>query len=117
MNRRRRRKRPFRMLAVFLGALTAFLLVRFPSKAVSLENQRAQREAAADAYYRAQARGNQLKAELDKIDTDDFIERTARREYDYCWYGETIYEVGNLDALPGAEDFDVYDGDDGDAGE
>lgn len=112
VNKRKGRKHPFRKLAVLLGAAVGVLLVRFPSKAVSLENQQAQLAAAASAYYEAQARSNRLNAELSGINTADFIERTARREYGYCWYGETIYEVENLDALLGAAGFDVYDGGD-----
>ena len=37
--------------------------------------------------------------ELAQSDSDEFIERTARREYGYCWYGETVYEIGNLEEL------------------
>ena len=51
---------------------------------------------------------NQLNAELRTVDTADFIERTARREYGYCWYGETIYEVGNLEDILPEQDFEVY---------
>lgn len=112
MNKRKKRSapKPVRWVAVILGVLTLTLLVRFPSKAVSLQNQQAQLEAAASAYYDAQARNNDLTAELSQIDTADFIERTARREYGYSWYGETIYEVGNLDELREAAAFEVYDG-------
>ena len=108
MNKRRKQPRLFRWLAVGLGAFTLTLLVRFPEKAVSLENQRAQLTAAAGAYYDAQARNNQLNTELSEIDSDDFIERTARREYGYCWYGETVYEVENLDAIMARMEFEVY---------
>ena len=58
--------------------------------------------------YDAQSENNRLTTELAEIDTEDFIERTARREYGYCWYGETIYEVGNLEELKGAQEFAVY---------
>ena len=47
-------------------------------------------------------------AELASINTDDFIERTARREYGYCWYGETIYEVANLEQIQEKTEFEVY---------
>lgn len=112
MNKRKKRSapKPVRWVAVILGVFTLTLLVRFPSKAVSLQNQQAQLKAAASAYYDAQARNNDLTAELSQIDTADFIERTARREYGYSWYGETIYEVGNLDELREADAFEVYDG-------
>lgn len=99
MNKRKRRFGPFRALACILAAVMMVLLVRFPGKAVSLKNQQDQLEATMNAYYEAQARNNRLTAEAAEIDTPDFIERTARREYGYCWYGETIYEVANLDAV------------------
>ncbi len=84
------------------------LLARFPAKAVSLERQQEQLEAAARDYYNAQSEYNQLSTELSEINTDDFIERTARREYGYCWYGETIYVVGNLDEIEDEPEFEVY---------
>lgn len=109
LNKPRRKKklriRPFRVLAVGLGAMMLVLLSRFPQKAVSLERQQAQLTAAAEAYYDAQSRNNQLTSELASINTEDFIERTARREYGYCWYGETIYEVGNLEDI---QDCEIY---------
>ena len=40
-----------------------------------------------------------MRAEANEIDSSDFIERIARRQYGYCWYGETIYTVGNPDQL------------------
>ena len=96
---KRKRIRPFRILAV---------LMRFPAKAVSLERQQEQLVAAAQAYHDAQSENNQLKTALTEIDSSDFIERTARRDYGYCWYGEIIYQVGNLDEIEQQLDFDVY---------
>ena len=64
--------------------------------------------AAAEAYHDAQSENNQLKSKLSEIDSSDFIERTARRDYGYCWYGEIIYQVGNLDEIEQQLDFDVY---------
>ena len=110
VNKRKRRVGPFRILAVVLGGITLGLLVRFPDKAVSLQNQQEQLAAAASAYYDAQSRNNRLNAQLAEIDTNDFIERTARREYGYCWYGETVYEVANLADLLPQTDFEVYSG-------
>lgn len=110
MNKRKRRIGPFRVLACILAGITMVLLVRFPGKAVSLQNQQEQLAAAASAYYDAQSRNNQLNAEHAEINTEDFVERTARREHGYCWYGETIYEVGNLDAILDATEFEVYEG-------
>ena len=54
------------------------------------------------------ARTISCKTALTEIDSSDFIERTARRDYGYCWYGEIIYQVGNLDEIEQQLDFDVY---------
>ena len=108
MNERWRRIRPFRILAVFLSVVALVMISRFPQQAVSLERQQEQLEAAAAAYYEAQSENNRLNTELSEIDTADFIERTARREYGYCWYGETIYEVGNLEEIQETIEFEVY---------
>lgn len=108
MKMKRGRIRPFRILSVVLGVIALVMLSRFPAKAVSLERQQQQLEAAAKAYYDAQSRNNQLTTELSEINTTDFVERTARRDYGYCWYGEIIYEVGNLDELQEELEFDIY---------
>ena len=108
MQKKRVRVRPFRVLALVLGMSALVMLARFPAKAVSLERQRAQLEAAANAYYNAQSENNQLRAELSEINTEDFVERTARREYGYCWYGETIYTVGNLEDIQLEPEFEVF---------
>ena len=110
MRTKRVRIRPFRILSVVLGVVALVMLSRFPAKAVSLERQQQQLEAAAQAYYDAQSRNNQLTTELSEINTADFVERTARRDYGYCWYGETIYEVGNLEEIAQEPECDVYDG-------
>ena len=102
------RVRPFRVFAILLGVGMVALLAQFPQKAVSLERQRQQLSDAAEAYYDAQSRNNQLTAELASVDTSDFIEKTARRLYDYCWYGETIYEVANLEQIGEEPEFEVY---------
>ena len=108
MNKKRIRIRPFRILSVCLGLVALVMLSRFPAKAVSLERQQEQLAVAAQAYYDVQSENNRLSTELAEINTDDFIERTARREYGYCWYGETIYEVGNLEEIKAAQTFAVY---------
>ena len=100
--------RYFRILSVALSIVALTLLSRFPAKAVSLERQQAQVAVAAEAYYEAQSRNNQLLTELSEIHTEDFVERTARRDYGYCWYGETIYEVGNLEEIAPEAEFEVY---------
>jgi len=108
MNKKKVRIRPFRILSVCLGLVALLMLSRFPAKAVSLERQQEQLGLAAEAYYDAQSENNRLTTELAEINTKDFIERTARREYGYCWYGETIYEVGNLDEIAAHREFEVY---------
>ena len=108
MQKKRVRVRPFRVLALVLGMSALVMLARFPAKSASLERQRGQLEAAANAYYNAQSANNQLRAELSEINTEDFVERTARRDYGYCWYGETIYTVGNLDEIQMEPEFEVY---------
>jgi len=108
MNKKKVKIRPFRILSVCLGLAALMMLSRFPAKAVSLERQQEQLEIAAEAYYDAQSENNRLTTELAEINTKDFIERTARREYGYCWYGETIYEVGNLDEIAAQAQIEVY---------
>ncbi len=108
MNKKKVKIRPFRILSVFLGLAALLMLSRFPAKTVSLERQQQQLVLAAQAYYDAQSENNRLTTELAEINTEDFIERTARREYGYCWYGETIYEVGNLEEIAADQEFTVY---------
>ena len=108
VQKKKTRIRPYRILAAGLGAAALVMLSRFPAKAVSLERQREQLAVAASAYYDAQSRNNQLRTELSEVNTSDFVERTARRDYGYCWYGETIYTVGNLDEIAPEEEFPVY---------
>ena len=108
MNKKKVRIRPFRILSVCLGLVALLMLSKFPAKAVSLERQQEQLLLAAQAYYDAQSEQNRLTTELAEINTQDFIERTARREHGYCWYGETIYEVANLEEIQGAAQFEVY---------
>lgn len=109
VGKKKTRIRKLRVVAAIMGLFSVWMLMRFPGKAVSLERQQEQLELAASLYYEAQSENNQLKTELAEINTDDFIERTARREYGYCWYGETIYVVGNLDEIQTEPEFEVYD--------
>jgi len=108
LKKKRVRIRPFRILSVFLGLAALVLLSRFPEKAISIERQQEQLAAAASAYYDEQSKHRQLRAELTEINSADFVERTARRDLGYCWYGETIYEVGNLEEIVTAPEFEVY---------
>lgn len=108
MEKKRVRLRPFRILSVFLGIAAVMALASYPDKAVSVERQHDQLVQAATAYYDAQAKNNELTAELSVSDSEEFIERTARREYGYCWYGEMIYEVANLEEIQDDHGFEVY---------
>ena len=99
MNKKRGGIRPFRILSVCLGVIALMMISRFPQQQVAL---------AAHAYYDAQSENNRLTTELAEINTSDFIERTARRDHGYCWYGEIIYEVANLDEIKAAQEFAVY---------
>ena len=108
MSSKKKRIRPFRVLAMLMGAGTLAMLMRFPAKAVSLERQQAQLVEAAQAYGEAQSANNRLKGQLAEIGTKEFVERTARRDNGYCWYGEIIYQVGNLDEIEQQLEFDVY---------
>ena len=89
----------FRIAAVILLGVTALAMARFPAEAAGIERQHRQLEEAAEAYYRAQAYNNQLNAEIARSSSNEFVEEEARREYGYCWYGETVYEIGNLQEL------------------
>lgn len=108
MMKKRMRIRPFRIALICLSAAAVVMLARYPAKAVSLERQQTQLELAATEYYEAQSKYNQLNTELSEVNTADYIERTARRDHGYCWYGETIYVVGNLDEIRQEPEFEVY---------
>ena len=64
MASKKKRIRPFRVLAMLMGAGTLAMLMRFPAKAVSLERQQAQLVEAAQAYGEAQSANNRLKGQL-----------------------------------------------------
>lgn len=108
--RKKAKIRPFRILAVCLSVIALLMAAKFPAKVVSIEEQQKELAEIAQAYYDVQAQNNQLNAELDEINTADFVERTARRDHGYCWYGETIYEVGNLSEVIQEPEFEIYDG-------
>ncbi len=114
MNRRSVQKRrgisPFRVLLAALLVAAVALLVRLPGEAVSAEAEQRRLESAADAYWKAQEENNRLRALVAESGSDDFVERVARRDYGYCWYGETIYEVANIDELVGDAPYEVYQG-------
>ena len=101
---------PFRIVLAVLFALVCVLLVKLPGQTVDAEAEQEKLESAANAYWKAQEENNRLRSQLSESGTEDFVERVARREYGYCWYGETIYEVANLDELLASGPFDVYTG-------
>jgi len=101
--------RPFRIMAVFLAVVVLMMISRFPAKSVGLEREQKMLELKAKEYYELQSEYNRLHAELAEINTADFVERTARREYEYCWYGEIIYEIGNLDEIVEKAEFEIYE--------
>lgn len=104
------RIRPFRVMAVLLGVCVFCVMTQVSTKAASLDRQKQQQQNLQQLYLQTQSENNQLKQELTQVNTADFIERTARREYGYCWYGETIYKVVNIDELEEEAPFDTYDG-------
>ena len=91
-----------------LIVLAALVMVRLPQREVSAEQEQRQLQSAADAYWKAQEENNRLRQLLAESDTRDFVERVARRDYGYCWYGETIYEVANLPEQTAGQAFQVY---------
>ena len=99
MRKKEAGKGPFKWLTVVLVMATLILLVRIPGKSVSLERQREALAQAQRAYQEEVARGKQLEAAKAYSETDEAIEQAARREYGYCWYGEIIYEVANLEEI------------------
>lgn len=99
MRKKQAGKQPFKWLTVGLVMATLVLLVRIPGKSVSLERQREALKEAKRAYQEEVARGKQIEAAKAYSETDEAIEQAARREYGYCWYGEIIYEVANLDEI------------------
>ena len=110
MKKKNIRLNPFRIASVVLGVIALAMLVRFPGEMLTLERQYDEYEKAKEARDDAKSRQIQLTQELAEVDDKDFIERTARREFGYCWYGETIYRVGNLDEIQAIDGMQVYDG-------
>ena len=74
----------------------------------TLRNQLADAQAEARAAQEAVEENERLRQLLAESDTRDFVERVARRDYGYCWYGETIYEVANLPEKTAGQTFQVY---------
>ena len=97
--RKRTRRSLFFTINILLCALIILLLCVFPALASSVDKRKTQRDVIAQEYYNVQSENNQLRTEVSEVNTKDYAERVARREYGYCWYGETVYTVGNLDEI------------------
>lgn len=93
------RRHPFTVAAVCLTVLMLLLAVRLPGLMRTIERQTAEIETLREVYRKKQEESNLLNSELALIDTPAFIEKLARREHGFGWYGETIYEIGNLGNL------------------
>jgi len=98
------RTRPLTLLAFVLAFGLLALIVRLPRRMGVLERQDEQIIQAMQQYSDLQAERNVLRSELARIDDEDYIETIARREYGYGWYGETVYEVGNLAEIQAAQE-------------
>ncbi|MBQ9009913.1 MAG: septum formation initiator family protein [Clostridia bacterium] len=96
---RKKEAHPFRYVAIVLVILVLFLGTQISSLADKAERVKKDVLEEGEAYFNAQSRNNRLKTEVDEINTDAFVERTARRDFGYCWYGETIYTVVNLNEV------------------
>lgn len=108
MQRKKLCVRPCRIAAAILGVIALIMIARFPAKEASLDRQRDYLNSLAPVYHTAQSLNNQLRNSLSEANTADYVERIARREYGYSWYGETVYVVGNLDEIQPETEFEVY---------
>ncbi|MBQ8094251.1 MAG: septum formation initiator family protein [Clostridia bacterium] len=99
MKSKKRGFSPFRIAAVCLFVLVGFLGIQIPNMAAKADRVKQELYDRSESYFNAQAKYNRLNTEVNEINTTDFVERTARRELGYVWYGETIYTVKNLAEL------------------
>ena len=97
------RARPFTLLAFGLAVTTLVLVIQLPRMMGSLDRQDEQLTQKMQEYSDLQAQRNVLLSELERVNDEDYIEKLARREHGYGWYGETIYEVGNLAEIQAAQ--------------
>ena len=100
----RLRSRPFALLAFGLAVMTMALIVQLPRMMGSLDRENARLTQQMQTYSDLQSERNVLMSELERVSDKDYIEKIARREYGYGWYGETIYEIGNLAEIQAAEE-------------
>ena len=92
-------RRPFAMLAVCLLAMMMLLVVNLPKRMDSLDRQDEQLRELMGRYSEKQSELNSIRSEVALTGEDDYIERIARRELGFSWYGETIYKVDNLEEI------------------
>ena len=97
------RSRPFTLLAFGLAVMTMVLIVQLPGKMGGLERQDEQLTQAMEEYSQMQSEYNVLRSELARVNDQEYIETLARRKYGFGWYGETIYEIGNIEEIQEAE--------------
>ena len=92
MAAKRKRIRPFRILAVLMGAGTLAMLMRFPAKAVSLERQQEQLVAAAQAYHLRGGIAEQIQCPTLVCDAekDLFFNGQAQQLYDHLTCRKTL---------------------------
>ena len=96
---RKRGPRGFRGFVLLLLALVIALAIVLPGSAARQQQEEQAVYEATMAYWDAQNENNRLNNLLSECDRPDFVERVARRDYGYSLYGETIYEVSNLNEL------------------
>ena len=99
MKKKRAGIRPFPILTVLLGAAVLMEMVRLPEHQKSLENMQEALKSAESRYQAVQTENRELTNLIAECQSDEAIERIVRREYGYCWYGEIIYEVENLEEI------------------
>lgn len=99
MKKKRAGIRPFPILTVLLTAAVLMEITRLPEQKRSLENLQEALESAQSRYQAVQTENRELTNMIAECQSDEAIERIVRREYGYCWYGEIIYEVANLEEI------------------
>lgn len=95
----RLKSRPFTLLAFGLALASLALIVALPKRMGALERQADQLTRAMENYSELQAENNVLQKELTRINDAEYIETVARRQHGFGWYGETIYEIANLEEI------------------
>lgn len=99
MKKKRAGIRPFPILTVLLTAAAFMEIARLPENKKSLENLQEALKSAESRYQAVQTENRRLTNMIAECQSDEAIERIVRREYGYCWYGEIIYEVENLEEI------------------